>query len=263
MQVTIDGDKDTHNVKRPLKNPRNKNYERILENLARIPDGIRVAIKLNLDKKVAARFSYFLDDLQRYQIWPQRYDQFVINFTWVKTFEEANEDKFQTSDRLTYDEFFDVENSLRAILVSRFNDWAVKNGAPKGKLKWRLPIQFDECSTFVSPYSLVFDPEGYVHKCWESVHDTELATTNAIKEWDIEDFSKHMSFDRSNFHPKCSDCKYLPICDTISCNYRAINDLEPDCTYWKTKLEGILRDQYLFMKDHPDLMVAPDLKTKR
>jgi len=72
VQVTLDGPAITHDKYRPLKNSQGKNYYRILENLANVPDGITLVIRINVDREIANNFDTLFQDLENYNIWPQK-----------------------------------------------------------------------------------------------------------------------------------------------------------------------------------------------
>jgi uncharacterized protein len=256
-QVTLDGPKQIHDVSRPLKGakPGAKNYEQILENLARMPDGINAAIRLNVDRNVADQIDELFVDFNNYGIWPQRYKSVSFAPAWMRTYEEANE--ADTSGRLTNDEFFDFLQVFKKKRIARYNEWSAGQNVPKAKLKWMLPELMEECATWVSPYSLVVDPEGNIHKCWETIHDSLEAISHVNQGYDLEKHRRFMEYDRCELNPICSACKFMPVCDKLSCSHQAIKDGKPPCTYWKNRTVDFLRDQYLQMVRDPDSIVMP------
>ncbi|GCC53235.1 radical SAM protein [Chryseotalea sanaruensis] len=253
LQVTIDGAKEVHDVYRPLKNSRSKNYEKILENISMMPEDMDLTIRINTDKRVAATFERLLDDLQSYGIWPQRHKSFSLSLAWLRSYPGADS---STMQYLTKDEFFDVQNSFSKLKVSRFNSWAETNSDLNAKMLWMLPDKQSDCATYVSPYFFTFDPEGTIHKCWETIHDTKKSSgTNVFKSWSTEDFEKYLNYSRTNVHPICETCKFNPVCGGLSCAYDALADIKEDklpCTIWKTKLPEYFKDMYLMKLENPD-----------
>ena len=139
VQVTVDGPMVVHEKKRPLKTMnKEKNYWRILENLCLLPDGIKVNIRMNVDKLVAAGFEELLDDFQKIGLWPQRFESFQFTPAWLRSYEETkllDED----SQYLTNEEFFDELQRFKKIQLRRFNRWAGRNGIKNAKLRWVMP----------------------------------------------------------------------------------------------------------------------------
>ncbi|WP_298733937.1 radical SAM protein [uncultured Chitinophaga sp.] len=256
VQVTIDGPREKHDKSRPLKGKKGgRNYELIMENLTYIPDGMQATIRINTDREVAESIDVLFSDFKNYGLWPQRYNAVTFSPAWLRTYEEANET--DTSARLNVEEFYDFLQMFRKKRVKLFNEWAEQNSVGKARLKWMLPEIQEECATWVSPYSLVMDPEGNIHKCWETIHESKQAISHVSQGFDLETHRKFMEYDRCELNSICANCKYMPVCDKLSCSHQAIKEGKPPCTFWKTKTEESLKDQYLLMKREPDTIVLP------
>lgn len=255
VQVTLDGSKETHNVYRPLKSG-GENYERILRNLAIKPKEITMTIRVNTDQKVADNFDQFFDDLREYGIWPQQYETVAIDSSVLRTYEENDEE--DTSGRLDATGYQRVHKEFKFLKMRRYNEYAKENGLRPGKIGWDMPTIQQECSTWVNPYHIVFDPEGNVHKCWETIHDDEQKVKHCSEGYEMTDFKHYMDYDRHDFSQECLDCKFLPVCDGYTCSFEVYrHEDKPPCTMWKANLDNILKDQYITMIDHPDIMANP------
>ncbi|KAA2215793.1 radical SAM/SPASM domain-containing protein [Maribacter flavus] len=260
VQVTVDGTKEIHEKSRPLKGKKGPNYEKILENLSLIPEGMELNLRMNVDRKVAAVFERFFEDLDSYGIWPKLNDRVTISPAWLRTYEEAGET--DTMDRYQYDEYFDAIQDLRTIQLKIYNDWALKNNKKNGKLKFIMPSQEKECPTWVSPYGIVIDPEGNIHKCWETIHDDKLSIHHVSEGYDVERFKKYVNYDRFDVHEECYNCPYIPVCDQLSCSVQTENNTKPPCTYWKTRTEKVLKEQYLLLERDPNAIERPVFEVK-
>jgi len=257
VQITIDGPQKTHDKSRPLKGKNNekKNYFQILENLCSMPAGIHVTVRINTDREIANSVDELFQDFYVFGLWPMRSDQISFSTAWLRTYDEANE--VDLSARFSVEDFFDFQQSFRLNQVNRYNKWATENRRDQARLKWHLPEIQDECATWVSPYSLVVDPDGNIHKCWETIHEGKEAISHVSQGFNLEFHKPYMDYDRSKLNDICSSCKYMPVCDKLSCSHQAIKDVKPDCTPWKTKTEASLKQQYLLMTDRPDLIASP------
>jgi uncharacterized protein len=260
IQVTIDGAREVHDAKRPLKQRLAENYFKIIRNLSNLPEGIFLTIRMNVDKEVAASVDTLLDDLFEYGIWPQRYKQVTIYPAWLRSYEEMELAEEEKKKRLFADEYFEFKQQLRENLLHRFNQWAVISGLKKAKLKWDLPVYQSTCPTWASPISVVVDPNGNIHKCWETIHDDSVAPTSVFHDYDPSHFANYSSFNRYTHSDVCRSCKFLPVCDRISCSHDAINNVIPQCTEWKYKLDSYLKYQYNVMQADPETMIAPEAK---
>ena len=258
VQITIDGPQKKHDKSRPLKglNKNRPNYFQILDNLRNIPQEIKVTVRINTDREVADSIDELLQDFRVYGLWPNLYNQITFKPAWLRTYEEANE--ADVSMRFTVSQFFEFQQSFRLKQVNLYNKWAAENGLKQGKLNWVLPERQDECATWVSPYSLVIDPDGNIHKCWETIHESEEAISHVSQGYDLEKHRKFMEYDRVELNDICANCKYMPVCEKLSCSHQAIKDGKPDCTWWKTETEYSLQSQYRLMKHQPEIIVLPN-----
>ena len=257
-QVTIDGAKKEHEKKRPLKQKGGENYFKILKNLSVIPESLRINVRVNVDKEVADSIENMLDDFNAFTIWPHKHRQFSFDPAWLRSYEEIKITDDVKETRMHVDEFFEFKQNFRLSLVRRLNAWAKKNNSKRARLKWDLPKYQSTCATWASPVSLVVDPNGFIHKCWETIHDDSRAPSSVFESYNPEIFASYSSFNRYTHSPVCRNCKYLPVCDKISCSHEAIKNTVPQCTEWKYKTESYLREQYLRMKNEPDTIVAPE-----
>lgn len=255
LQITIDGAEEQHNQKRPLKASKGENYKKILSNIAMMPDGMEVTVRINVDKGVAGSWEEFFDDMYNFGIWPQRHKSVLFSPSWLRPYEEIANNT--ASNYLTNDEFFDALNDFRMRKLGRFNNWADSNNLPRAKLKWNLPTLQEDCSTWVSPYNVVIDPEGYVQKCWETIHDSRNHIHHVSEGYKPETFAKYAAYDKVELNNICRNCQYMPVCDKLPCAFDALKHGKPECTYWKTKLPSSLKDQYLTMKQNPEIMIPP------
>jgi uncharacterized protein len=258
VQLTIDGPQETHEKKRPVKgHKKERNYWKILENLCFLPEGIQVDVRMNVDKLVAAGFEELLDDFEQLGLWPQRFRSIQFAPSWLRSYEETVKSDVE-SQFLTNEAFFDELQRFKKIKLRRFNRWARLNDIKEAKLRWVMPHLQEECGTWVSPYHLVIDPEGYMHKCWETIHDASVNIGHVSEGFDIGKFEKYMNYDRYGLNPICTACKYLPVCDQLSCSHHAIKYSKPPCSYWKERTVPILKEQYIAWKNDPDSIVLPE-----
>lgn len=257
VQVTIDGARDVHDRKRPLKQKNAENYLRILANLAGVPPAIDVNVRINIDKEVADSVETLLDDFEIYGLWPQKYKQFHFDPAWLRSYEEIDITVDEKERRMYVDEFFEFKQNFRVSLTERFNKWGKKNAMKKARLKWDLPSYQSTCATWASPISLVVDPNGCIHKCWETIHDDSKAPSSVFDSYNPETFASYSAFNRYNHSVVCRNCKFLPVCEKISCSYDALKSPVPQCTEWKYKTEEYIGQQYVMMRDTPEKIGIP------
>lgn len=257
-QITIDGAREVHDRKRPLKQKKGENYFKILRNISEVDTpNLNINLRLNVDKEVASCVDTLLDDFYEYGIWPHKNSQINFDPAWLRSYEELELSQEESDKRMHVDEFFEFKQNFRLNLISRYNKWAAENNRKTAKLKWDLPVYQSTCATWASPISLVVDPNGYVHKCWETIHDETEAPTSVFEPYSPEKFSSYSAFNRYTHHEVCRNCSYLPICDKISCSHEALRNTVPQCTEWKYKTKDYLKVQYLRMTNEPESITKP------
>ncbi|MBW8685996.1 radical SAM/SPASM domain-containing protein [Chitinophaga rhizophila] len=253
VQITIDGSKEVHDVYRPLKSANGKNYEKIMENLSMMPLGINANIRINTDKRVAATLPQLLSDLQSYGIWPQRFREVSVKLAWLRAYKDAD---IADMRFMTQEEFFNTEHEFSRMMIDKFTNWPGNANRKAPKLKWKFPEKQTDCATYVSPYSFTFDTEGTIHKCWETIHDTNISSGKKVfGTWDQEDFRKYLDYSRTTIHPTCYKCKFNPVCEGLSCAYDTINMLDEGrfpCTAWKSQLPSYFEKMYNLMLEEGD-----------
>lgn len=246
VQITLDGSKEVHDRNRPLNNAQGKNYERILENLTHVPEGMRVVIRINVDKVVAASVPSLMDDLEALEIWPQKQYMVNLDFAHLRTYEENDEPNLDT--RIPKTEWVECLHHLRRLKVERYNRWARKSGAKQGKLYFHASDPtFSDCSAVVSPYSFVVDSEGYITKCWELATEENRIIQHISESYDLTKYEKYLAHARYNSKRSCEDCKYVPVCEDSQCIARP-----QKCLRNSKEFENELKIQYLYYLKNPD-----------
>lgn len=125
LQVTLDGPAETHNIRRKPKSAHGSDYDSILENLSSLPKGIHLAIRINCDRVVWDKIDTLLDDLERYNVWPQKAAQINIALAFVTTHDNARYD--DTDWKYTYEQFAEIEAQFTDLKIRHYNTWAEKN----------------------------------------------------------------------------------------------------------------------------------------
>ena len=224
-QVTIDGPREVHDKRRCLKSG-GPTYDRIMRNLDNIDDdkGLRVAIRINVDKRNENRLSELLEDLKRRGI---------------------NERK---NVSLSFGQVFHVSGSCPDIsttcmVTPEFSDFLVeayKTAIDMGFRQTNYPTRMlGNCGAIGSGSALI-EPNGNIQNCWETVgHEdkrTGILGPDGIKYED--NYLKWMGW--TPFSEECTSCDVLPIC-MRGCPYRSVYPTSMDkCVSWKYNLTRVL-----------------------
>ncbi len=191
-QITIDGTKETHDVRRKLVDGRGT-YEEVKDAIFLLAENdIHVAVRVNLDKS----------NIHEYK---NVYDRFagrknIVCYPAIVTVEE-NQSLCQKSFCYTHTEF------------EEFYDAIYKDVYGDKKRNFDLDIQpgIHNCAA-EHAYSYLIAPDGYLYKCLNDIGNRKFAVGNVSGE-ENETFVTAKYLGRDPFtEQECKDCPYIPLC---------------------------------------------------
>lgn len=227
LQITIDGNKQTHNKTRILKNGESS-FERIIENIdmaTKLMPDCHIGIRTNIGKSNREEYVSFYNELS--ERWKGKncniYHTFVTDNSFYATCDK------QCSFELSTNEKNDFMVSL-----------AKNNVISKKSLYPKLDCNSYTCT---DNNAFVIDPQGYLYKCWADAGIKERSIGNladGITNYDI--LSQFVIGSDKFADNKCRKCSYLPICDG-GCNLHRVRYLERKIPYNVCRIneEGLVK----------------------
>lgn len=215
LQITIDGDKETHDQTRVLKNGKSS-FEQILQNVDRavelMPD-CHIGIRTNIGKNNKTEYPALY--LKLSERWKEKnlhiYHAYVMDNSMDTTWERRRALELSTKEKI------DFEVALA--------DFGIKT---KESL---FPSTDKGVCTCMDNNAYVIDPNGQLYKCWADVGRDERAIgslVTGVKRYDI--VSQFMIGSDKFSDGKCLGCSFLPICDG-GCNLYRVGKQEKDINY--------------------------------
>jgi uncharacterized protein len=233
IQVTIDGDKDIHNERRPF-NKNMRSFQPIFKNLQLLltmvknDNNFKITLRTNIDKNNVEHIIPILKKLKSIDL----HDKLKIKISKVTETPAYNLPCLKTTHF--------VKHKLE--LLDQINDLGFKNNSVS------LPKQIQVgCSAEIST-SFVIGPTGELYKCTRDV-GIQANIIGNIKDFDIklgvgeknpEYCYKYLLFDATK-NKKCKNCKLLPICFGGCAKKRIDNNGIPVCDEIKYSLKKILQ----------------------
>ncbi|MEM8691838.1 MAG: SPASM domain-containing protein [Pseudomonadota bacterium] len=242
VQVTIDGDRDTHNQMRPLTSGKGT-YDRIIENIGDTLDNtpMNVSVRVNVGQSNIDRASAMLDEFAE-RGFAQR-GSFYVYFSAI----EASTPESGTA----FDEKMAKADFNKQVLG--LEDKARKLGFAGIQ---KAPGGFSGMCVAASSNGLVVAGNGDIHKCWETAHDpTKRVGTIFEPESMVDNINKAVWDEWSPFdNPVCRSCKILPMCGG-HCAHRFIygDGTALPCPSWKWNTA-----EYIFARARDLGVVAAD-----
>lgn len=214
-QVTLDGEPEVHNARRPLKDGR-ETYATIWENLLALKQ-FRTQLKVHVRVNVDINNRGALDKI-KVQMVQEGMDDYVFVYPG-KVVSEGN----------CYHQ--DVCYSDREFALLE-QDFYIEDGE-------HLPIKYPGPRHNVccadNNNAVVIDADGFIYKCWMDVGNSKYAVAN-VKDNDFQNeqllyqYVLHEAMEEE----ECRNCKFLPIC-LGGCPRMRVNG-ERDCTAFKHTL---------------------------
>ena len=197
IQITLDGFRETHDIRRPLINGKGT-FDTIIKNLddyynSRFRGAFAIAIRVNIDNR--------------------NYKSFMEIYRWLN-------DRYKSKKLIVYPGIVVLDETdcnastclSRNAVTDIFLDLFTKYGVVTEEL---YPDDVNmECMTR-SPYSMLIGSQGEIYKCYEDLGNKELTVGNINdpEVWhNYELIAKYaVGIDHYN-DPECRKCSYLPIC---------------------------------------------------
>ena len=224
VQVTIDGDRDTHDQMRPLTSG-GRTFDRILDNIEQALDGTPIAIqaRVNVGIRNVERAGAMLDDFAARRL-GQR-GNFGVYFAPIEA--STPESGSAAAEKLSRAEFNRKVLALEG--KARQLGFAGIQTPPGG---------FSGMCVAASKGGYVVAGNGDVHKCWETAHDPAKRTGSIFEPDKLHDsvnanlWSQWTPFDNAT----CTSCKILPMCGGFCAHrfiYTSPDEAALPCPSWK------------------------------
>lgn len=228
VQVTIDGPKAVHDVRRPyktdLKEAGKSSFDQIVKAVERVLGMIPITIRINVDKtnqEDSLELVQWITD--RGWLKPENQCAFYIGYTkvWTTVCSKV------AGQCYTMDEFSQAELDFQKQLIDR--------GFTLGNL---YPSSSSYCAA-ASPAGFAVDPAGELYKCWADVGNKEAYLGNVREPVELSaKLLEWLTYEPLQQFSECRECSFFPIC-AAGCPYTAIkmkkhSDRAFNCTPWKT-----------------------------
>ena len=211
FQVTIDGDKDTHNIQRPLLGG-GKTYDKIISNLKEISHSSNcylwgITIRTNISINMMNNISNHINMLKS-EFYDDKRFTFVFRKMWSNSTIEA--DNILCDDSI-YDQ----------ILNESYNDGFIS------KNDYKMSFDLGYVCYASKPYNYVVGSDGKLYKCTvhlnEDINHIGHITENGFMELDKAKIAWWNIPNRDNVN-KCKTCSIYATCAARSCPMKRKNE---------------------------------------
>jgi len=199
IRVTVDGDKDAHNKKRPFCDGR-PTFNLIMNNIKSVIDKVSIGIAGNFDRENFNSIFSFLDYLEDEGIL-HRLDS--IDFTPLNP-RLGPKDNPAAIELEGCFSFFSKDGLFKEVVAVK------KELMKRGVSKVRTDLAVNACSLIMQDAGITIDPDGIIYKCNALVGYPEFSVGDVRC---IQFNKKYHDFLNINAWNKCpKDCAYIPMC---------------------------------------------------
>ncbi len=236
LQITIDGNEDTHNKRRFLIDG-GKTFEVIINNIKYLTEKhpeIGIHIRVNIDKNNYKEFNeinnYFTENFKNKKIGV--YPGYVVDNNACTSSHNCNFDRHAKVEFLKEQFYSNGIKQLEFFPYGGYRECMVRNTS-----------------------SYVIDYEGYLYKCWNDIGIIDQSIGNINKKGFVNNtiLTRYLTAADPFEDPKCINCFYLPNCGG-GCPYRRLkekyNEAKIDyCSLHKGNIEDLLEIHYKIKKN--------------
>ncbi len=191
-QITIDGNKEVHDKRRPLLDG-SGTYDVIMRNMIELDGILSVSLRINVDYKNINNVDSVVSYIKKYNML-----KYVSPYLGLV---------------IPYNENYMGERCLSSQVYSKYNlEFIIKNN-----LSTRMMYPNPKVNYCGADYmnSWVIDDKGYMYKCWNDIGISErrIGNINNSKNYiQSTDLLEKYSFFDPTVEKECKNCKMLPIC---------------------------------------------------
>lgn len=209
IQVTLDGPENIHDSRRPFRNGQ-KSFSLIIEGIRKaVNNKLKISIRINLD----SRNIRYVQQLIRFLL-----KQSWLNFTSVKPYFYPMSDGGCLGNKYIMEESLVLKKLLENLVnidVNVLQHFGLQfHGITKfiDALKSKYVPSLRYCDACLNQY--VFDPLGYIYKCWFGIRNPEVFAIGRYRPKFIIDKTKDLLWhSRTGINlSKCRKCKFLYLC---------------------------------------------------
>lgn len=244
IQITIDGNKSTHDKQRPLKNG-DGTFETIIKNIDTlmqhsISNEIELLIRVNIDKNNQEEYV----DLNNYFL--EKYPKKNISL-YPGIIRENNGFKFQNFSnsggcKSTSDYFIKADEKAETF-INLYNKYNVK-------MLPLYPKNMMYACTARKQNSFLIDPKGNIFKCWEDMGDDSRIISNihSLEKVNNDLLNRYLYAADPLDDEKCKNCSFLPICGggcpVARLRHEYFNEKNDFCVHFKNHIKEFLEIYY-------------------
>lgn len=198
IRVTIDGDRPTHNQKRPFIDGADT-FDLIIDNVKNVIDRVNIAVVGNFDRESFPSLIRLLDYLEEEKL---LYRLSRIDFAPIvpRLGPKENPGAIELSECASY---IGKDGLVKETI-------GIKKELIRRGFKVATGLAINACPLFMQDAGVTIDPKGIIYKCNSLLGYPEFAVGDVREEEFNDKFNEFMNIDAWKKCP--ADCPYVPMC---------------------------------------------------
>lgn len=196
IQITVDGPRETHDKRRPLKNGEGT-YDILMQKVEMVSEKLPVQVRVNVDRENISGLSVFIDDLIQRGLGGRN-----IRVDLARVMANTSPNCWYESSCIPVEEF---DRDMLPYLLR------LKNAGFKILLNWKNLPRYLFCAAYSGKH-IAIDPDGNLYCCLEGIGLDRYIVGNLFRDPVYNDhFGEWTGFSMLNFE-KCRTCPVVGFC---------------------------------------------------
>ena len=226
IQITMDGMKENHDMRRPLRNGKSS-FEAIMQNLKLFAQsGIRINVRMNVDQQNRRDYSELKQMIEGLK--PQ-----MEIALYPALVEHLNKNDTRPDIYLSGSEYADFISENYGDKKTEADDGL----ALAKNRRYFCTAELDNC--------YVIDEKGNCYKCWDEIGREDLICFNLLEKEKVnyDAIARYLTDDPFQEQSKCRTCVFLPLCFG-GCRYQKKYFGHTRCSFTESGLIDYIEKKY-------------------
>lgn len=252
VQITLDGDKDYHDISRSYKNSKKSTFDIIYPTFKRIIQkqcSIKLAIRINVGLENKTSVEKLIKKMENDGL--NKYENLIIGLGHLRPYKNS---KISIN---------------RCLSTYNFSNYSLEFNRTLLQKKFKISVMPGYNLCVAKSYnSYVISPDNLLYKCWEVVGDKKYSIGSIEKGLDIEKlilWLNENAYDKAESYENCKNCLIFPYCFGGCPAYKIYEDAVMDkkydfgCFQWRYNLKDFIR-LFIDSKINTDQTIINDKK---
>lgn len=238
LQITVDGSKEVHNVRRIHKDGYGT-FDKIIDNIKlALSKDVHITVRMNVDGKNIEQYNELMDYFKSNSFFKS--NKFYFYPAILENSVNVTSSEKEQLDFVDDKTFFEAQKDVSEQITSHYIYSIFIKSLSEGKA---ISFRSVSCAAQVNGY--VLDPLGGIYPCWDTIGDKKHLMGNYFSgkiNWNKKVLENWQNTNVGQIRP-CNKCKYAILCGG-GCPYRHISKANSHCKMFEEILKTAINKAY-------------------